>query len=73
MRKIERERGQKCILIIGDTLSRIASSANENSGQDMNLVVDRLNNESALPARGANALDRQPMRGRFSLPLRWRV
>jgi putative DNA primase/helicase len=43
IRKLEREREQKCILIVGDTLSRIASGANENSGEDMNLVVDRLN------------------------------
>jgi hypothetical protein len=42
VRKIEAERGQKCILIIGDTLSRLASGANENSGEDMTIVVDRL-------------------------------
>lgn len=42
VRKLEAERGQKCILVVGDTLSRLASGANENSGEDMNLVVDRL-------------------------------
>jgi hypothetical protein len=42
VRQLEAERGQKCILIIGDTLSRLASGANENSGEDMNVVLDRL-------------------------------
>ncbi len=43
VRKIEQERGKKCRLIIGDTLSRLASGANENSGEHMNIVIDRLN------------------------------
>lgn len=36
---IERERGEKVVLLIGDTLARISAGANENSGEDMGAVV----------------------------------
>lgn len=36
---VEREHGCKVALIIGDTLARIAAGANENSGQDMAVVL----------------------------------
>ena len=38
-RKVERERGQKVVLVVGDTLARIAAGANENSGEDMTVVL----------------------------------
>lgn len=37
--EIETEHGDKVALIIGDTLARIVVGANENSGEDMGLVV----------------------------------
>ena len=40
-KQIYAQTGQQVKLIIGDTLSRIASGANENSGQDMGPVMDR--------------------------------
>ena len=36
---LERRLGVKCELIIGDTLSRLCAGANENSGEDMSIVV----------------------------------
>jgi putative DNA primase/helicase len=39
VRMIEAKRGQTVRLIIGDTLARLSAGANENSGQDMGLVV----------------------------------
>jgi putative DNA primase/helicase len=39
---IEKQRGQKAKLIIGDTLARLSAGANENSGEDMGLVVRRI-------------------------------
>lgn len=39
--QLERQRGQKVRLIIGDTLARLSAGANENAGQDMGLVVRR--------------------------------
>lgn len=36
---IEREHGDKVVLIIGDTLARISAGANENSGEDMGVVL----------------------------------
>lgn len=42
LRELERERGQKVRLIIGDTLARMSAGANENAGQDMGLVVKRI-------------------------------
>lgn len=41
VRQLERQRGQKVRLIIGDTLARLSAGANENAGQDMGLVVRR--------------------------------
>lgn len=41
VQQIERQRGQKARLIIGDTLARLSAGANENAGQDMGLVVRR--------------------------------
>jgi putative DNA primase/helicase len=39
VRKLEKRQGVKCELIVGDTLSRLAAGANENSGEDMSTVV----------------------------------
>lgn len=39
--QLERQRGQKVRLIVGDTLARLSAGANENAGQDMGLVVRR--------------------------------
>lgn len=47
-RQIEEQRGQKVRLIVGDTLARMSAGANENSGEDMGLVVwrfDRIRTE----------------------------
>ncbi len=41
VRMVERQRGQKVRLIVGDTLARLSAGANENSGEDMGLVVKR--------------------------------
>jgi hypothetical protein len=46
--QLERQRGQKVRLFVGDTLARLSAGANENAGQDMGLVVrrfDRIRNE----------------------------
>lgn len=37
--EIERDHGVKAVLIIGDTLARISAGANENSGEDMGVVL----------------------------------
>ena len=42
IRQIEKQKGQKVVLIIGDTLARMTPGANENSGQDMGKVVQRI-------------------------------
>lgn len=39
VRQLESEVGEKCELVIGDTLSRMAAGANENSGEDMGTVI----------------------------------
>jgi RecA-family ATPase len=39
IREIEREHGQRALLIVGDTLARLAAGANENSGEDMTVVL----------------------------------
>lgn len=39
--QLERQRGKKVRLIVGDTLARLSAGANENAGQDMGLVVRR--------------------------------
>lgn len=40
--QIEAQVGQKVRLIVGDTLARLSAGANENAGQDMSLVIDRV-------------------------------
>lgn len=42
IRKIETQKGQRVRLIVGDTLARLSAGANENAGQDMGLVVRRI-------------------------------
>jgi putative DNA primase/helicase len=42
VRQIEAKQGQKARLIVGDTLARLSAGANENAGQDMGLVVRRI-------------------------------
>lgn len=39
IRSLEALSGLKCELVIGDTLSRMAAGANENSGEDMGVVI----------------------------------
>jgi putative DNA primase/helicase len=49
VKELEQARGVKVELIIGDTLARLAAGANENSGEDMSVVVrhvDRIRQES---------------------------
>jgi putative DNA primase/helicase len=41
VKRIEKERGQKVRLIVGDTLARLSAGANENAGQDMGVVIQR--------------------------------
>ena len=41
-KEIELEKKQKVRLIIGDTLARMSAGANENSGQDMGLIIKRV-------------------------------
>lgn len=41
VQQLERQRGQKVRLIVGDTLARLSAGANENAGQDMGLVIQR--------------------------------
>ena len=41
VRQVERMVGTKARLVIGDTLARMSAGANENSGEDMGLVVQR--------------------------------
>lgn len=42
VRRLEKERGVKARLIVGDTLARLSAGANENAAQDMGLVVRRI-------------------------------
>lgn len=42
VRELERRRGKPARLVIGDTLARLSAGANENSGEDMGLVVKRV-------------------------------
>ena len=39
VRRVEAETGQKVLLIVADTLARISAGANENSGEDMSIVI----------------------------------
>ena len=41
VQELERQRGQKARLIVGDTLARLSAGANENAWQDMGLVIRR--------------------------------
>lgn len=41
VKEVERLAGQPAKLVIGDTLARLSAGANENSGEDMGLVVQR--------------------------------
>nr|WP_259372745.1 helicase RepA family protein [Schlegelella koreensis] len=52
--QIEARLGIKCSLIIGDTLARISAGANENSGQDMGVVMQ--NTSAIISATGASFL-----------------
>lgn len=42
VRALENRLGMKARLIVGDTLARLSAGANENAGQDMGLVVRRI-------------------------------
>lgn len=42
IREIEVRRRLKVVLVVGDTLSRLTAGANENAGQDMGLVIRRI-------------------------------
>lgn len=39
VRELEKKLGAKCELIIGDTLARLSAGANENTGEDMSIVL----------------------------------
>ena len=39
IKSLEDDRQMKCELVIGDTLSRMAAGSNENSGEDMGIVI----------------------------------
>jgi putative DNA primase/helicase len=52
--EIESLYGEKVVLIIGDTLARIAAGANENSGEDMGVVIDHA--DAIRAATGATFL-----------------
>jgi len=41
VQRVEQQTGQRAVLVIGDTLARMTAGANENSGEDMGLVVGR--------------------------------
>lgn len=41
VKEVERLAGQPAKLVVGDTLARLSAGANENSGEDMGLVVQR--------------------------------
>ncbi|MGF6777829.1 helicase RepA family protein [Paraburkholderia sp. GAS334] len=42
IQRLEAQRGQKARLIVGDTLARLSAGANENAGQDMGRVIERV-------------------------------
>lgn len=42
VKHLESEHGTKAVLIVGDTLARLAAGANENSGEDMGMVVKNI-------------------------------
>lgn len=48
VQQLERQRGQKVRLIVGDTLARLSAGADENAGRDMGVVIrscDRIRTE----------------------------
>lgn len=69
IRELESEHGVKCELIIGDTLARLAAGANENSGDDMTIVLENLDriraevNASVLPIHHTGKDSAKGMRG----------
>lgn len=69
IRELETEHGVKCELIIGDTLARLAAGANENSGDDMTIVLENLDriraevNASVLPIHHTGKDAAKGMRG----------
>jgi KaiC/GvpD/RAD55 family RecA-like ATPase len=51
VRQLEQRVGVKCQIVVGDTLSRLSAGANENSGEDMSIVVhhvDRIRHECSV-------------------------
>lgn len=52
--RLESEHSEKVVLIIGDTLARISAGANENSGEDMGVVMN--NADAIRAATGATFL-----------------
>lgn len=52
--KLEAELGEKVSLVIGDTLARMSAGANENSGEDMGVVLK--NSSAIINATGATFL-----------------
>jgi len=48
VKQIECERGSKVRLIVGDTLANLTVGANENSGQDMSLVMENVKQISSV-------------------------
>lgn len=42
VREIEQRFGQRCELIVGDTLARLTAGGNENSGEDMGALIGRV-------------------------------
>jgi len=52
--QLEQAHGEKAVLIIGDTLSRISAGANENSGEDMGVVL--MHADAIRAATGATFL-----------------
>lgn len=54
VKQVERMAGQPARLVIGDTLARLTAGGNENSGEDMGLVVQRFDRIRA--ATGAHFL-----------------
>jgi hypothetical protein len=39
VKKLEKEHNKKIVMVIGDTMARISAGANENSGQDMGVIL----------------------------------
>lgn len=54
VKSLEAQLGAKVVLIVGDTLARISAGANENSGEDMGLVLQRA--DAVRQATGATFL-----------------